>query len=147
MSYTDDNTPYVCSENVHVTLEKLEQVGKVVFEWFSNNFLKENADKCHLILSTGEHKVIKNSNNKKLLGIKYLLPSEQEIACLARISRFMNIHKRRMTMNGFIAPEFGYCPLVWMFHRRKLDSRVNELHERALRIVYQDYASSFTKSP
>ena len=34
MSYADDNTPYVCSENVDVTLEKLEEVGKVLFEWF-----------------------------------------------------------------------------------------------------------------
>ena len=36
MSYAD-NTPHVCSENVDVTLEKLEEVGKVPFEWFSNN--------------------------------------------------------------------------------------------------------------
>ena len=76
MSYTDDSTPYVCSENVDVTLEKLEEVGKVLFEWFSNKFLKASADKCHLILSTDEpflinidNEVIKNSNNKKLLGI------------------------------------------------------------------------------
>ena len=49
-----------------------------------------------------------------------------------------------MTMKAFIYSEFGYCPFVWMFHSRKLNSRVNKLHERALRIVYQDYASSFT---
>ena len=48
-------------------------------------------------------------------------------------------------MKAFIASEFGYCPLVRMFHSRKLNSRVNKLHERALRIVYQDYASSFTE--
>ena len=45
MSYANDNTPYVCSENIDLTLEKLEEVGKVLFEWFSNNFLKANADK------------------------------------------------------------------------------------------------------
>ena len=50
-----------------------------------------------------------------------------------------------MTMKAFITSEFGYCPLVWMFHCRKLNSRVNKLHERALRIVYQDYISSFTE--
>ena len=76
MSYADRNAVYVCSENVDVILEKLEIIGKVLFEWFSNNFLKENADKCHLILSTDEpfsihidNEVIKNSNNSKLLGI------------------------------------------------------------------------------
>ena len=47
-------------------------------------------------------------------------------------------------MKVFIASEFGYCPLVWMSHSRKLNVRVNQLHERALRIVYQDYSSSFT---
>ena len=36
MCYADDNTPYVCSGNVDVTLEKLEEVEKVLFEWFSN---------------------------------------------------------------------------------------------------------------
>ena len=76
MSYADNNTPHVCSENVDVTLEKWEEVGKVLFEWFSNNFLHANAEKGHLILSTDEpfsinidNEVIKNSNNKKLLGI------------------------------------------------------------------------------
>ena len=75
MSYADVNNPYVCSENVDVTLGKLEKVGKVLFEWFSNKFLKANADKCHFILSTDEpfsintdNVVIKNNNNKKLLG-------------------------------------------------------------------------------
>ena len=29
MSYADDNTPYVCSKNVGVTLEKIDEVGKV----------------------------------------------------------------------------------------------------------------------
>ena len=32
MSYADDNTPHVCSENVDVTLEKLEEVEKVLFK-------------------------------------------------------------------------------------------------------------------
>ena len=54
MSHPDDNTPYVCSENVDVTLEKLEEVRKVLFEWFSNNSLKANVDKCHLISSMDE---------------------------------------------------------------------------------------------
>ena len=32
-----------------------------------------------------------------------------------------------------------------MFHSRKSNSQVNKLYERALRIIYQDYASSFTE--
>ena len=139
MSDADDNTLYVCSENVDITLEKLEEVGKVLFEWFSNNFLKTNTDKCRLILSTDEpfsinldDEVIKNFNNKKLLRINlnnrlgfdtYVANIcnrvSKKLHALARISQFMNIHKRRMTMKTFIASEFGYCPLIWMFHSRE----------------------------
>ena len=71
----------------------------------------------------------------------------KKLHVLAIISQYMNIHKRRMTMKAFIASEFGYYPLVWMLHSRKLNSRVNKLHERPLIIVYQDYASSFTELP
>ena len=120
----------MCSGNTDVTLEKLEEVGKVLLEWFSNNFLKVNADKCHLILSTDEpfsinidNEIIKNSN-KKLLGINLNNRLgfdihvanignrvSKELHVLARISHNMNIHKRRMTMKAFTASEFGYCRL------------------------------------
>ena len=63
----------------------------------------------------------------------------------ARISQFRNIHKRRMTMRAFIASEFGYYALIWVFPSRKLNSRVNKFHKGTLKIVYQDYASSFTE--
>ena len=35
----------------------------------------------------------------------------KKLIVLARISKFMSIHKRRMTIKIFIASEFGYCPL------------------------------------
>ena len=32
-----------------------------------------------------------------------------------------------------------------MFHSRKLNQRINSIHERALRVIYQDYKSMFPK--
>ena len=40
---------------------------------------------------------------------------------------------------------FGYCPLVWMFHSRKINNRVNSLHERALKVVCRDYNATFSE--
>ena len=57
----------------------------------------------------------------------------------------MSIHKQRMTMKAFVASEFGHFQLVCMSHSSKLNSRVNKVHEKALRIVYQGYRSSFTE--
>ena len=46
-------------------------------------------------------------------------------------------------MQSFILSQFGYCPLVWMLHSRKLNNRINRLHERALRLTYRDDNSTF----
>ena len=57
----------------------------------------------------------------------------------------MNIAQRRSTMKAFICSQFGYCPLVWIFHSRKINNRINSLHERALRVVYRDYNVTFSE--
>ena len=50
-----------------------------------------------------------------------------------------------MSMKGFVNLQFGYCPLIWMFHNRTLNNRINRIHEQALRIVYRDKTSNFTE--
>ena len=44
---------------------------------------------------------------------------------------------------AFIQSQFKCCPLVWMFHERQINDKINKLHERALRIVYNDTVTSF----
>ena len=39
--------------------------------------------------------------------------------------------------------QFGYSPLVWMCCNQNCNNHINHLHERALRIVYNDNVSSF----
>ena len=46
-------------------------------------------------------------------------------------------------MKSFIESQFGYCPLIWMFHGRGVNNKINHLHERSLRIVYKNNNSSF----
>ena len=41
-------------------------------------------------------------------------------------------------MKAFITSQFSYCPLVWMFHSRTLNNRINKIHERALRLAYKN---------
>ena len=57
----------------------------------------------------------------------------------------MNLAQPRSIMKAFICSQFGYCPLVWMLHSRKINNRVNSLHERALRVVYRDYNATFSE--
>ena len=55
----------------------------------------------------------------------------------------MPLGKRRNVMKTFIESQFNYCPLIWTFHSRTIGNKINRLHERALRIVYSDFKSSF----
>ena len=132
--------------------------------WFDNNFLKLNADKCKLLVTkhedevsiTLDKEVIKGNKKVKLLGIKIdnKLDFNEHISniykkailklhALARIAPSMNKEKLRILMKTFIDAQFNYCPLIWMFHSRTLNNKIYKLHERALRLVYKDYISSF----
>ena len=46
-------------------------------------------------------------------------------------------------MKSFVEVHFGYCPLVWMFHGRGLNRKINHIHGKSLLIVYKGYINSF----
>ena len=71
--------------------------------------------------------------------VKTLLKkASKKYHALARVCSYMDTKKRRVLMNAFITAQFSYCPLVWMFHSRTLNNRINKIHERALRLVYKN---------
>ena len=103
--------------------------------------MKANADNCHLLVTRdidvtakiGEFDV-KNGREEKLLGVKIetklyfenhvsslCKKASQKLHALASVVDFMNLN---------------YCPLIWMFHSRQLNNRMNKIQERALRLVY-----------
>ena len=125
--------------------------------------MQGNTDKCHVLLSTSQKLLVNigtsqidNSKYKKLLGVnidsklsfeKYLNikcdKARAKINALGRVTPFMNIEKRRTIMNAFFNSQFRYCPLIWMFHSRLINNKINMLNERCLRIVYSDNQSTF----
>ena len=145
-------------------MNSLETDTNTLTKWFHDNYLKLNADKCHLLISNHnkdifinvEEEIIECSNSVKLLGVtidnkldfgehvsKLCKKASQKLHALARISNLMSREKLRILMKAFIESHFAYCPLTWMFHNRKLNNRINRLHERALRLVYKDIHLTF----
>ena len=162
-NYADDTTPYVMCDDMESVIISLESCSKLIFTWFENNYMKANSDKSHLLLSTDNviqaninNDLISNSKSEKLLGVtvdsklkfdehvnKLCDKASQKLSALARVSPFMSKKQKRKIMKAFITSQFGYCPLVWMFCSRAANNRINRIHERSLRIVYNDNASSF----
>ena len=50
----------------------------------------------------------------------------------------MSLSKKKLLLNSFFNAQFNYCPLVWMLHSQSNNNKIKHLHERCLRIVYQD---------
>ena len=69
--------------------------------------------------------------------------SSQKLHTLSWISQYLSPNKKRILFKTFVTSQFNYCPLVWMYHSRTLNNRINNIHHRSLRIVYQDKKSSF----
>ena len=69
-----------------------------------------------------------------------LLPELSQIPMDQYILPFQ---KRYILLKTFIESQFSYCPLIWMFCSGTMNKKINHIHERALRIVYRDYESSF----
>ena len=76
--YADDNTPFVVRDNVGHVIKALAEIGENLLNWFSNNEMKLNIHKYHLLLNSQEPNTLKvgdlhknNSLSEKLLGITF----------------------------------------------------------------------------
>ena len=162
-NYADDTTPYVVANNTTEVVENLTNITQKVFTWFANNYMKANPSKCHLSLSTQEeaniqiaNTTIRNSKSQKLLGVvldnklKFNIhvgnichKANRKLNALARLKNYMELPKRHLLLNAFFKVQFNYCLVVWMFHSRSLNNKINRLHEPCLRIAYNDKHSNF----
>ena len=163
--YADDNTSVVVRDNITDVIKALEEIGESLVNWFSNNEMKQNTNKCHLLLNSQEPNRLKigdlhvnNSLSKKLLGKTFdctiksnkhiediCKKASQKINALARLAPYMGTTKKRIIMNTFFKSQFNYCPLVWMCCNRSLNTKIIRLHEPCLRIVYNDKKSNFNE--
>ena len=164
-NFADDNTLNAFSRSIEELLRNLEYDTLTAIIWFEDNFMKLNEDKCHFLISgnINEHlfakvgdELIWESCEQKLLGViidknlnfnshlsKLCKKVGQKVTALARVVKLLPFDKKRILLKSFIESQFSHCPLVWMFCSRKMNRKINHIHERALRLVYNDYLSSF----
>ena len=127
--------------------------------------MKLNRDKCQLLVSGHKYenvwvemrdeKIWENAK-QKLRGmeigrnvnfddhvISQCKKTGRKLVVFARLSKFMSFKQKRILVKTFVESQFGYCPIIWMFHSRKVNSKITHLQERSLRIVYNHYITSF----
>lgn len=157
-NFADDNTVYTTSDTIEGLLETLKSETTIIQNWFTINEMKANDNKCHLIVCKEKElsitlgkEIVKSDDTVDLLGVtidkelcftKHILKlckqANQKLHALARVSNYLNEEKLRTIMKAFVHSQFNYCPMVWMFHNRTLNDKINKIHMRALKIVYKN---------
>ena len=119
--------------------------------------------KCHLILTSPEEDAatqieesrIKCSKVKKLLGIHFdyklkvdthvrtiCKKAHRNLKVLSRITSYMQLPKRLILVNKFLKLNLTIALSLGCFNSCSLHSKINRLHERCLRIIYDDKQSN-----
>ena len=165
-NFVDGTTFFACEKDLNSLINRLEHDSLLLIEWFEHNHTKLNQEKCHLLsvnrfeniwANIGNAKIWE-SPNQKLLGvvIDRDLSFDRYVSSLCRkagkklsagLSLYMSINQRRILAKYFIEAQFTYDQVIWMFHTRELNKKINHIHEHALRIDYRDNSSSFIELP
>ena len=165
-NYADDTTIYASDYKKEEIIRKLENDTAILSNWFGDNSMKVNGEKCHRIFFSNvqstsitikiNNELIHDSPEEKLLGVildKTLSfkahvtslhkKANQKLHALSRIDNYMDSEKLKHVMKAFILSQFSYCPLLWMLSERGLNNKIDHLHEKAIRIAYKDELSDF----
>ena len=161
VNYADDNTPHSSNINLNKVLHDLEKISDTLFKCFTDNLLKANPEKSHLLTNSAQEIqinigeiAISSSKCEKFLGIhidnkltfephvrSLCKKASQKLNAFARIAYSLTFDQRKLLLNAFITSQFSYAPVIWMFHNRKLNKHINRIHG----IAYQDHSSTFNE--
>ena len=59
-----------------------------------------------------------------------------KLHALRRIRKYLSLEKAKLLCSAFINSQFNYAALVWMFCRKKQYSKIQKIHHKALKVVY-----------
>ena len=69
--------------------------------------------------------------------------ASRQMNSFKRFAKYLKIDRRLSVYKSFIPSNYSYCPLAWIFCGRKNSNKLEKLQERALRIVLDDFSTSY----
>ena len=67
----------------------------------------------------------------------------RQLNVLQRLSKSLNENTRLTVFKSFIRSNFNFCPIIWHFCSQTNTEKLEKLQYGALRIVYNDFQSSY----
>ena len=158
-NFADDNAAYSCGKDLPKIKEDLMCTMKNILKWFRLNSLKANPGKfqfmifgnktCYKHILKINSNCVQSSDDVTLLDVivdknltfkkridNLVRKAQYTLHALRRIRKFLTIEKAKILDNAFIDSQFNYAPLIWMFCRKTLYSKIEKIHHRTLKVVY-----------
>ena len=162
--YADDNVLFCSSDSLYEAAASLENNTRTALKLFGNNPMQASPSKFQAIVFGHKSKdeICFNINYNKVkatkcikqLGvyidenlsfdehISYLcIKAARLLNSLQRIAKYLSQNANKIVFNSFILSNFNYCPLVWHICGIKHTQKLNNIQERGLRIILNDYQS------
>ena len=166
-NYADDNTISKAASSLDMVLANLTHDGNNAVQWFDVNGMQANPEKFQFMLlsrvplneqciTLGKDTVLSSEACVKVLGVmideKLNFSEHVSVLCkkaarqlnaLSRISKYIHASSRKIIYESFIMSNFTYCAVVWHFCGKVNNGKIEKINERALRIIYNDYTSTY----
>ena len=167
-NYADDNNlsdADVCSSSLQA---KLSKDANSILHWYTENSLDANPNKFQCIIMNRKGGLdisipvrdisLVSTHQIKVLGVtldanlnfkshvnNICRSASRQINALRRLSKVLTISARLKIYKSFIASNFSYCPVTWIFCGKVNSKKLEKLQERAIRFVYNDSTSSYNE--
>ena len=69
--------------------------------------------------------------------------ASQKLNAISGKTLYMSFNKNRLVVNASYMIQFNYYLSIWKYHNSTYNNEINRLHERWLRLIYNDKRSSF----
>ena len=167
-NFADDNTLDAHASSVTELVNSLEKDSQNAIDWFKINHMIANPDKFKAIIINKQGKdtcgIELNINGDKiytqkeveLLGIsidfqlsftphisKICKMAANQLNSIKRLKLHFDFETKKHLTVTFVLSQFNYCPLVWHFCGNGNIHKMEKIHERALRFVFDDYTSEY----
>ena len=166
-NFADDNTVSLISKEKKALLTTLEEDSEKAIDWLRRNNMNTNPEKFQsmILQKSGNSDVhtieiddnkIETTNSVDLLGIHidnkltfddhiFTLcnKTSMQLNAIGRLKHYLGKKELEVIVNSFIYSNFNYCPLVWHFSSCKALRKIENIHKRCLRMIYNGYDSDY----
>ena len=150
---SDDNTVSVFAKIIHELEHSLKLEFENAMKRFSGNKTIVNPDNFKaIVISKSDYieqsvSLLRNNLDDKLnfhfLIRKISKSASSQLNALIRLKPFLGSSEIKVLIDSFILSNFDYCSIAWFFSSAKFLNNVENLQRRALRILFNDYHSSY----